>query len=97
MAANCLASRSSCRPFASIIASTWMQARGPLEEERLISLKEAAARSGLSTGFLRRLCRTGRIDAVKVGRDWVTTWRAVAQYLEDEEKRSKNPFKYKKP
>jgi len=68
-----------------------------LGEERLISLKEAAARSGLSAGFLRRLCRTGRIDAVKIGRDWVTTWRAVTEYLEDEKKRSKNPFKYKNP
>ncbi|MHB0871068.1 MAG: helix-turn-helix domain-containing protein [Chloroflexota bacterium] len=66
-----------------------------MEEERLISLNEAAARSRLSTGFLRRLCRTGKIRAVKVGRDWVTTWQAVAEYLEDAEKRSKNPFKYR--
>lgn len=68
---------------------------GPLEEEQLISLKEAAARSGLSTGFLRRLCRTGKIRATNVGQYWVTTWRAVAEYLEDVEKRSKNPYKYK--
>ena len=62
-------------------------------DERLISLKEAAARSGLSTGFLRRLCRTGVIAAVKVGRDWVVTWSAVAAYLEDPRKRSHDPRK----
>ena len=67
-----------------------------MEEERLISLKEAAARSGLSTGFLRRLCRTGKINATKVGRDWVTSWRAVAEYLEDAKKRSRDPLKYKR-
>ena len=65
-----------------------------MDDERIISLNEAAARSKLSTGFLRRLCRTGSIRAQKVGRDWVTTWRAVAAYLEDEEKRSHNPHKY---
>ena len=64
-----------------------------MEGEPLISLKEAAARSKLSTGFLRRLCRAGKIQAVKVGRDWVTTWQAVVDYLEDLEKRSKNPKK----
>ena len=62
-------------------------------DERLISLNEAAARSGLSTGFLRRLCRRQVIAATKVGRDWVTTWRAVAEYLADPEKRSKDPRK----
>ena len=62
-------------------------------DERLISLNEAAARSGLSSGFLRRLCRMQVVEATKVGRDWVTTWRAVAEYLEDPEKRSKNPRK----
>ena len=65
-------------------------------DERLISLNEAAARSRLSTSFLRRLCRTGTIQATKVGRDWVTTWRAVAEYLDGPEKRSKNPRKNQK-
>ena len=63
-------------------------------DERLLSLNEAAARSGLSTSFLRRLCRTGVIEATKVGRDWVTTWRAVTVYLEDPMKRSHDPRKY---
>lgn len=69
--------------------------RRPAAEERLISLQEAAERSGLSTGFLRRLCRQGSIQAAKVGRDWITTWASVAAYLGDAEKRSKNPHKDK--
>ena len=64
-------------------------------DERLISLKEAAARSGLSTSFLRRLCREGTIEAQKVGRDWLVTWPAVAAYLEDPIKRSHDPRKNK--
>jgi excisionase family DNA binding protein len=62
-------------------------------DERLLSLKDAAAQSGLSTSFLRRLCRQGTIAAVKVGRDWVVTWSAVAAYLEDPIKRSHDPRK----
>lgn len=62
-------------------------------DERLLSLKEAAARSGLSTSFLRRLCRQGVVTAVKVGRDWIVTWSAVAAYLEDPIKRSRDPRK----
>ena len=68
-----------------------------MDNERLISLTEAAARSKLSTGFLRKLCRTGKIRAIKVGRDWVVTWRAVAEYLEDPAQRSKDPLKYQRP
>ncbi len=64
-----------------------------MDDERLLSLTEAAARSGLSSSFLRRLCRTGKIEATRVGHYWAVTWRAVTAYLEDEEKRSKNPHK----
>ena len=60
-------------------------------EERLISLAEAAERSGLSTSFLRRLCRNDVIPAKKIGQDWLTTWAAVAAYLADPEKRKRGP------
>jgi hypothetical protein len=63
--------------------------------DELITLKEAAASSGLSTSHLALLCRTNKIAAVKKGRDWLTTRNAVADYLADEEKRSFNPAKYK--
>ena len=53
-------------------------------DERLISLKEAAASSGLSHSHLRLLARTGKIAARRLGRDWFTTEQAVAAYLESQ-------------
>ncbi|HYN50773.1 MAG TPA: helix-turn-helix domain-containing protein [Thermoleophilaceae bacterium] len=50
----------------------------------LLSLREAAARSGLSSSHLRLLARTGRLKAEKLGRDWFTTEAAVRAYLADE-------------
>jgi excisionase family DNA binding protein len=55
-----------------------------LNDKRLISLKEAAALSGLSHSHLRLLARTGKIAAQRMGRDWFTTERAVAEYLAEE-------------
>ena len=65
-------------------------------DERLISLKEAAALSGLSHSHLRLLARTGKIDARRLGRDWFTTEQAVADYLQDAELRSKDPRKHQR-
>jgi excisionase family DNA binding protein len=61
----------------------------------LISLKEAAAVSGLSHSHLRYLCRTGKLKAKRLGRDWFTTRDAVANYVADNEMRSRNPYKGK--
>lgn len=58
-----------------------------------MSLREAAARTGLSPSHLRLLARTGRIKAQKVGRDWLTTEAAVVAYLRDEALRSRDPYK----
>jgi excisionase family DNA binding protein len=49
--------------------------------EKLITLKEAAQRCGLSHDHLRRLAEHGDIWAQKVGRDWLTTEQAVNNYL----------------
>lgn len=67
-----------------------------MDQERLVSLGEAAALSGLSTAHLRRLAEKGLLKAQKVGRNWITTAAAVAEYLEDVEKRSKDPYKNKR-
>jgi excisionase family DNA binding protein len=67
-----------------------------LEQEALISLSEAAAKSGLSAGHLRHLVSSGTIRGRKIGRNWVTTREAVADYLRDSFKRSKNPLKHKR-
>ncbi len=42
------------------------------------------------------LASRGAINAQKVGRDWLTTRRAVLEYVPDEQKRSKDPWKGKR-
>ena len=55
-----------------------------LEElaSNFISVTEASKISGLSPAWVRRLLQTGTIEGVKVGRNWVTTEKAVRDYLE---------------
>ena len=67
-----------------------------MEEERLISLTEASALSGLSAVHLRHLAEKGKLRARKIGRDWLTTTEAVAEYLANPELRSKDPYKHKR-
>lgn len=59
----------------------------------LLSLREAAERTGVSASHLRLLARTGRVSARKLGRDWFTTEAAVLAYLADEALRKKDPYK----
>lgn len=49
--------------------------------DRLISLAEAAEISGFSQGYLRRLMRERKVWGRKIGRDWLTTEKAVKDYL----------------
>ena len=67
-----------------------------MDKERLISLSEAAARFSLSTAQLRLLAARGSLRARKIGRNWVTTPKAVADYMANDELRSKDPHKYKR-
>ena len=67
-----------------------------MDDERLISLSEASTLFGLSGAQLRLLAKRGRLRATKVGRNWITTPKAVADYMADEELRSKDPYKYKR-
>ena len=67
-----------------------------MDDERLISLKEAAAQFKISDAHLRLLARKRRLHAVKMGRDWFTTPKAVAAYLANPDLRSKDPHKYKR-
>jgi hypothetical protein len=62
----------------------------------LLSLREAAARSGLSASHLRLLARTERVKALKLGRDWFTTEAAVLAYLADERLRRNDPRRRKR-
>ena len=64
-----------------------------MDQEELISLSEAAAMSGLSLKHLGLLARQGKLQARKIGRNWVTTREAVSEYLGDSFKRSRDPHK----
>lgn len=52
----------------------------PATEEQWISLREAAEGTPYSQEYLSLLARTGRLEAIKRGRNWVTTRRAVEEY-----------------
>ena len=64
-----------------------------LMAKEIITLKEAAQICGLSVSHLRLLARTGRLQARRIGRDWVTTTEAVQRYMANEHLRSRNPYK----
>jgi hypothetical protein len=67
-----------------------------MDDERLISLSEAATLFGLSGAQLRLLAKRERLRATKIGRNWVTTPRAVAEYMADPDLRRRDPYKYKR-
>ncbi len=64
-----------------------------MDREKLISLSEAAAIAKLHPDHLRKLAQRGALKAHKIGRNWVTTQKAVTEYLRDSAKRSRNPYK----
>ncbi len=49
--------------------------------KQFISLSDASKRVGLSSDHLRRLAIDGKLWAVKMGRNWVTTEEALRAYL----------------
>ncbi|MCK4898828.1 MAG: helix-turn-helix domain-containing protein [Anaerolineales bacterium] len=49
--------------------------------DELIPLSKAAELSGLSQGHLSLLIRNGEMWGIKIGRNWVTTDKAVREYL----------------
>jgi excisionase family DNA binding protein len=53
----------------------------------LISLTEAAEHYGLSSDYLRQLAIRGRLNARKIGRNWVTTLSDVENFIKTREKR----------
>ena len=67
-----------------------------MDEGRYISLSEAATEFGISHPHLKLLARKGRLRAFKIGKNWVTTRAAVAEYLANPTLRSRDPHKYKR-
>jgi excisionase family DNA binding protein len=64
-----------------------------LADEGYISLSQAAALCGLTRQHLSLLARRGKLRAVKIGRDWLTTTAAVEEYMGDAAKRANDPLK----
>lgn len=56
---------------------------------KFISMSEAAKLTPYSAEYLSLLARKGRLEAVKVSRDWLTTEEAVKAYLKKQMARHK--------
>ena len=52
---------------------------------KLISITEAALESPYSPEYLSLRARQGKLRAVKIGRNWLTTHEAVFEYLKNQE------------
>ena len=59
--------------------------------DELIPLSKAAEISGLSQDHLRRLVREGELWGTKIGRNWVSTEKAVREYLARDRKPGPKP------
>ena len=57
------------------------------DKTRLISLAEAAELYGFSRVYLSELAKKGRLEAQKIGNSWVTTPKAVENYIASRQKR----------
>lgn len=54
---------------------------------KLISLSEAAEATPYSAEYLSLLSRKGRLPAIKISRDWLTTRQAVLSYVNVQRKK----------
>jgi len=57
------------------------------DKTRLISLPEAAELYGFSPVYLSHLARKGRLNARKIGTNWLTTPNDVEVYIASRQKR----------
>ena len=53
----------------------------------LVSVSQVAAATPYSAEFLRKLARSGKIDAQKIGRDWLTTYESVLGFIRSQQQR----------
>jgi len=52
-----------------------------MEELRVYTVREAAAKLKVSESLVRQLARSGKLQCIKVGRSWRFTQTAIAAYL----------------
>ena len=48
---------------------------------KLVTTTEAGATFGLEPGWIARLCRTGKLQGQRIGRDWAVNPESVKTYL----------------
>lgn len=46
-------------------------------EQKIMGVEEASKIWGLSPGYIKNLCASGKLDAAKVGKTWVITRKQV--------------------
>jgi|CZKX01.1.fsa_nt_gi hypothetical protein len=61
----------------------------PSPEGQWYSISQVAKSTPYSATFVRQLARQGKIDAIKIGRDWLTTQQSVLQYIQAQQERHK--------
>lgn len=72
------------------------QSESPPEIKDLISFSQASQIAGFSDRHLRKLATNHEIWAIKIGRNWFTTEKAIRDYLEKGIKRGPKPKKLDK-
>ena len=55
----------------------------------MISLRDASKICDLSPDHLRRLAEQGKLNAKKIGRNWITTKGAITEYMEKRKPRGR--------
>lgn len=63
-----------------------------LHADKLITLSEAASYTPYSAEYLSLLSRKGRIPAIKISRDWLTSRQAVLSYVNQQKEKHNDLF-----
>ena len=67
------------------------------KKDDLLSLSQAAKAYGYSGDYLRRLAEKGRLQARKLGRNWLTTSDDMETFIESRELRGVYKVRKKSP
>ena len=65
------------------------------DTRELLALAQAARRYGLAPDSLKKYAQKSRLEAVKLGRNWFTTDKAVRKYLKQRDV-ARIPKRYRK-
>ena len=60
---------------------------GASKNEKLVRLSGLTKKSGFSEKYLNLLARSGKLDAHKEGRVWLSSQKALESYLQERERK----------